>query len=135
MNKGERQTFGKNEKLCRLKLIDEIFEKGSVFYTPLFKVAWMISSFSLPSPVQVAVSVPKKNFKLAVTRNLIKRRIREAYRRQKHLLHSSLAEKNIQIAFIIIYRDSTSADYNVIERSVGEVVEKLCKNAGTGEKS
>ena len=32
------------------------------------------------------VSVPKRSFKRAVKRNLLKRRIRESYRRQKGLL-------------------------------------------------
>ncbi|HBC77410.1 MAG TPA: ribonuclease P protein component, partial [Bacteroidales bacterium] len=68
MDKVERQTFGKNERLCRTKLIDEIFENGSVFHTSLFKVVWIISSTDLPSRAQVAVSVPKRSFRLAVTR-------------------------------------------------------------------
>ncbi|MCX6260521.1 MAG: ribonuclease P protein component [Bacteroidia bacterium] len=126
MNKGEKQTFGKNERLCRTKLIDEIFETGNVFHTFLFKVVWIISSISLPSPAQIAVSVPKKSFRLAVTRNLLKRRIREAYRKKKHLLYSLLESENIQVTFIIIYRHSNVADYDIVEKSVGEVIEKLC---------
>lgn len=35
---------------------------------------------------RIMVSVPKRNFKRAVKRNLLKRRIREAYRLQKELL-------------------------------------------------
>ena len=35
---------------------------------------------------RLLISVPKKTFKRAVKRNLYKRRIRESWRRQKHLL-------------------------------------------------
>jgi len=60
MTTGERQTFGKNERLCRIRLIEEVFDNGNVFHTSLFKVVWMISSETLPSPAQIAVSVPKR---------------------------------------------------------------------------
>ena len=76
----------------------------------------------------MAVSVPKRSFKLAVTRNIIKRRIREAYRKKKHILYSLLESENIQVTFIIIYRHGTVAEYNVIEKSIGELIEKLCDN-------
>lgn len=128
MNTGERQSFGKNERLCRTKLIDEIFENGNVFQTSMFKVVWIISSVSLPSPAQVAISVPKKCFRFAVNRNLIKRRIRENYRKKKYILYRLLDSEKIQVAFIIIYRYPAIAGNDAVEKSVGEVIEKLCYN-------
>ena len=129
MEKGERQTFSRNERLCRTRLIEELFEKGNAFYTSFFKVFWAIPGSSIRSPAQVAVSVPKKGFRHATDRNLLKRRIRESYRRRKHRLYSFLQEEGICITFILIYRSSKIADYDAIDRAVEEVIEKLCKSA------
>ena len=79
-----RETFEKSERLCSTKIISGLFENGNIFYTSLFKVVWNKSPVTLPLPAQVAFSVSKRGFRLAVTRNLIKRRMREAYRKNKY---------------------------------------------------
>lgn len=131
MEKGERQTFSRNERLCRTRLIEELFEKGNSFFTSVFKVFWAIPGSTIPSPAQVAVSVPKKGFRHATDRNLLKRRIRESYRKRKHKLYSILREEGISITFILIYRSSKIGDYDSIDRAVEDVIEKLCKSAAS----
>jgi len=87
-------TFRKEERLYKRKIIQELFEKGSSFYLHPFKV------ILLPQPEssvhQVLLSVSSRNFKRAVDRNLIKRRMREAYRLQK----SKLPEAKLALAFL-----------------------------------
>lgn len=95
-------TFQKEERLSREKLIQELFDKGSSFYLFPFKV------FVMPNPDQscpfhqVMISVSKRNFKRAVDRNLLKRRIREAYRLNKTLLP---VQNKLLIAYIYSVKD------------------------------
>jgi ribonuclease P protein component len=120
-----RETFDKSERLCSTKLISGLFEKGNSFYTSFFKVVWVRSPVALPQPAQIAFSVPKKRFRLAVTRNLIRRRMREAWRKNKFLLYDSPATENSQIILIIIMTGKSVPDYLSIEKSIKEIIGKL----------
>jgi len=73
----------------------------------------------------MAVSVPKRIFKRAVDRNLLKRRIREAYRLQKPGLFEFLNEAGIHVRFVIQYRGRKIESYQLIEEKLKEVLEKL----------
>src|SRR5665647_3341697 len=115
------ETFDKSERLCSTKIIAGLFENGNIFYSSLFKVVWGRSPIPLPSPAQVAFSVSKKGFRLAVTRNLIKRRMREAYRKNKKSLYDILTSENIQLAFVVILKGNTVPDYLTIEKSIKEM--------------
>jgi ribonuclease P protein component len=120
-----RETFDKSERLCSRKIIEKLFETGSIFYSPLFKVVWEKGEYPFPGPAQVAFSVSKRGFRLAVTRNLIKRRMREAYRKNKSPLYDNLLSQNIQIAFVVIMRGNTVPDYAAVEKAIIGVINKL----------
>jgi ribonuclease P protein component len=77
-------TFNKEERLCSRKLIDLLFKDGSSFLLYPFRISYLLIDSSQSFPAKVVINVSKKRFKRAVDRNLIKRRLREAYRLQKH---------------------------------------------------
>jgi ribonuclease P protein component len=87
MNEGLSYTFPKNERLSGKKEIEELFKNGSSFYLHPFIFRYIQAEKERKH--KVLFSVPKKKFKRAVDRNLIKRRLREAYRLNKHHLNNS----------------------------------------------
>ena len=97
-----KYTFRKEERLSKDKLIQELFDKGSSFYLFPFKVFFMPNPDREISCHQVVISVSKRNFKRAVDRNLIKRRIREAYRLNKELIP---VQNKLLIAYIYSVKD------------------------------
>jgi len=121
----QRETFRKYERLCSKKAIDSLFESGISIFCHPFQIIWNYSTERSASPARMAVSVSKKLFKTAVARNLIKRRIREAYRRNKHILYNFLESENIRIVFMIIYKHNETESYQQIEKSVMQGIQKL----------
>jgi ribonuclease P protein component len=68
--------------------------------------------------LQMGVSVGKRHFKRAVDRNLLKRRIREAYRKQKHELKEILASSGISMDIFFVYSNARISDYAEIESAM-----------------
>ncbi|WP_221408153.1 ribonuclease P protein component [Fulvivirga imtechensis] len=119
-------TFKKSERLCSKKAIQELFSKGSSFYIYPFKI--ISRADPKGSFHQILISVPKRNFKKAVLRNKFKRRIREAYRLNKHLLKST---SKLQIAYI--YTAKELLEYKEIERKLILALERLNQQLAKGE--
>ena len=68
---------------------------------------------------RIVVSVPKRLFKRAVKRNLLKRRIREAYRRQKDLVSAP-------VDILFIYTAPEVLPYEVIYADMTAILQKIC---------
>ena len=93
-------AFPRKEKLKSKKLIEKLYKNGkSVKAFPL-RMVYLETVHTSKFPCQVAISVPKRNFKLAVDRNRIKRLLRETYRLQKQLVYENVDKPHI---FMISY--------------------------------
>ena len=69
---------------------------------------------------RIMISVPKKLFKRAVKRNLLKRRIRESYRKQKHDLHLKSG-----VDLLLMYSTKEILSYEEIYKAVGQIIRKI----------
>lgn len=110
-----KNSFKKPERLKSRKIISSLFENGQSFTLSPYRIVWKIISLESSTPAQVVISVSKKYFPRAVDRNLIKRRIREIYRKNKEIIYSTLKEKNIQCAFMIIFTEKKIVDFKTME--------------------
>ncbi len=118
-------TFHKEERLCSQKIIGELFASGESFLAYPLKVVFLKTVLPQPGPVQAAFTVSKRNFKSAVKRNLLKRRMREAYRLNKAGFYLEIADKNVQIALMFVYIGKDIAEYPAIEKGMVTAFKKM----------
>ena len=119
------QTFTKNERLCGKTTIDNLFENGSSIKHSLFRLVWNTEEFDDDAIAKTLIVVPKKNIKNAASRNVLKRRIREAFRIYKSALYTKIKSKKQQLAIAIIYQEQEIFPYKVIEEEIKLILGRL----------
>lgn len=115
-------TLRKDEKLKSKKQIEHLFLEGNRVKNFPFHLIYLKDEHYADFPIKVAFSVPKRNIKLAVNRNRIKRLMREIYRLNKHKIAEGISEK---YKFMFIYMGKEEMSYANMEVSYLKLVEKF----------
>ena len=120
-----KQTYGKAEKLKSKIIIEKLFSEGKSVTAYPFRLVYLKTTFEDKILIKTGVSVSKRNFKLAVDRNRIKRLLREAYRLNKNE-HLNIVSS--QYAFMILYNGKEIPSYEFVEKKMIILFDKFSKS-------
>jgi ribonuclease P protein component len=120
-----RQTFTKDERLRKKLLITKLFQEGSSFYTFPFRLLWLSGPVPGGFPAQVLIVVPKQLLRNASDRNKIKRRMREAYRKNKFILYDFLRENNGSLILAFTYTSKEILPYDLLREKIIVLLQRL----------
>ena len=121
-----KYSFGKEERLKSSLAIQELLKSGHSISRFPFKIYWSDSANeSQKFPARTAILVPKRKFKRAVDRNLMKRRIREAYRLNKNLIYETLEDKNLNINMVILFLADEYISFEQLDACICSLFSKL----------
>lgn len=129
--KDRRYTLSKTERLRSKTLVERLFAGGNRSFPafPLRVVYMPLESDEGTTDASILVSVPKKRFKRAVKRNLVKRQVREAYRRNKYILLDALeVHGNKRMALAFIWIDNQLHSSEEVERKVKKLLTHIAEN-------
>jgi len=113
----KRFGLGKEERLKRQRLIDELFSGGKRLSVPPISVSYQFQKGD-STTLLAGVGAPKKNFKKAVDRNRIKRLLREAYRLQKGHLLEAMKQRGVCGHVFFIYNGTELPTFPVISEAM-----------------
>ena len=112
------ERLPKSERLCGKKAMETLFGQGKGLGSGCIRCRYLFREGDEPS--RIVVSVPKRLFKRAVKRNLLKRRLREAYRRQKGLLPAGAD-------LLLVYSSHEVLPYETIFADMGNLLSILAE--------
>ncbi len=125
-------SFPLAEHLKSKAIIDKVYAEGaSVTAYPLRAVFITMPRSEKQPGALILISVAKRRFRHAVDRNLVKRRLREAYRLNKQPFVTELEKRGKNMAIAILYIDtkhnSTAFLKNKMRKLLGNILEKEMK--------
>ena len=115
-------TLPKRERLCSFGALRRLFGEGKGgFVYPLRYVVYVKGATD--ASAEVLFSTPKKFLKRANKRNVVRRRMREAYRLNKEILLDS--GKVFEADIALIYSSKEVLDYQIIENAIKKILRNI----------
>ncbi len=122
----KRNNFTKKERLSRKSVIERLYAEGrSVAAFPLRAVYLPLEPEDGEPAASVLISVSKKRFRHAVDRNLVKRRLREAYRLNKHSFIDAMQQNGCRMAVSILYLDKEHHSYRHLQARLKKLLQAI----------
>lgn len=121
-----KQTLNKKDRLKSYSKIRELFDHGVKLKQHPVTLFYLLEQGKAEdgSSLKMGVAVGARYFKKAVQRNLLKRRIKEAYRIQKMNLKEVVESSQLNMSLFFVYTDYAAADYVIISNAVKKLVDK-----------
>jgi ribonuclease P protein component len=132
-NTAVRHTLSKDERLSRRKIIEALHEKGRSIKSPAIILIYLPCELPVDFPAQAMFSASKRLFKRAHDRNRVKRLIREAYRKQKHVVYTSLKERKQQYALHFIFTGKQLPNYPYVFGKMNDLILRFCNETSQVE--
>lgn len=108
------ERLGKAYKLCSKKVIEELFEDGLKIKQYPFVIQYKYVDLPSQKNFQIVCSVPKRIHKKAVSRNRIKRLMREVVRKKKYIIEDNFPQNEKQLALFLIYTSKKEESYSYL---------------------
>jgi ribonuclease P protein component len=116
-------TFPRSQRLRLKREIDSLFANGEAFIAYPLRIIYL----SVPEGtlIKMLANVPKRRFKHAVRRNLLRRRIRESYRLRKDELFTHMSNRGEGLLLAYLYIGKEIEPYATIDRAVERSIRQL----------
>lgn len=126
-----RNTFPLKEHLKSKSIIERVYAEGSSATAFPLRAVFLEPDSDIQEPTAtILISVAKRRFRHAVDRNLMKRRIREAYRTSKHDFIEALQNNGKKMAVAIIYIDTKESSTEFLKRKMEKLLNTILSKAG-----